>query len=147
MESFELPGDVWNEKFNRDVIRSVFPNIRKSNNRRRETKMRSSEFARKIFCFLKSEGETFGFYPAKLDVSFSYSRRLCSRAQFDKRLCDNFCIFRNNPKLLRFHNCREDPQEVCPLIFVNCGFIVPCNEIKDQFPFLTGNERVLSKNC
>jgi len=112
LSSLELPGDVWNLRF----FKNLFGD-----------ELKSSQDLRKRYNELLSQGVLpNSFFPEQFDISVSYAENVCE-ARYEA-----LCLFKNGPMLKKFciaYSHGETQEMACPIKKILCGYDTACKSL------------------
>ena len=121
IKQLELPGDIWNERFNLSLVNRVAES-RGIETKRRKSPKSSPQIARLIFDKFGSRYPD--YYPEQFDVSFDFVPNMCER-----KMCIVCPFGENGSKNICFEsNYLGD--KYCPVALISGGYKVKCKKEK-----------------
>lgn len=127
LDQLELPGDVWNEMFSKNLIVPLAEKAEIPNLKARKNYRPPPVIARKIYEAIENQ-LNFVFYPEQFDISFDFAPRMC-----DNKMC-NICPFGKNGSS---HVCHGNKEKICSVLLVACGYQKQCTP--EDCPIIQGH--------
>ena len=121
IDQIELPGDVWNERLNDNLLIHIAKNAGIAVKRR--TNYKESPLIARLM-YEKIKGVNPDYYPERLDVSFDFAPRMCNQ-------CDEgrykICPFGMGSLDLCYEDEGYSSGKYCPVQFSTCGYLNECD--------------------
>ena len=121
LNQLELPGDIWNERMNKNLVINLAEKAGIEVKRRKNYK-ESPLIARLIYEKIKTKNSK--YYPERLDVSFDFAPRMCDRCNEGMY---KVCPFGEGSSKICYKEKENGEEKYCPVTLITCGYLKNCD--------------------